>query len=103
MKTKTINTILLILLFSGISSFAIAVPAYNQKIVVKQSDKTELYVFLKGDEKVNWAKTTDGFTLLKSKKGDYVYAISDSKEGIMPSTIIAHNENKRNKEVKGIK
>ena len=98
MKTKTINTILLILLFSGISSFAIAVPAYNQKIVVKQSDKTELYVFLKGDEKVNWAKTTDGFTLLKSKKGDYVYAISDSKEGIMPSTIIAHNENKRNKE-----
>jgi len=75
-----------------------AAPAYPHQISVKQSDKTLLSLFLKGDEKVNWAKTTDGFTLLRAKNGDFVYAISDSKGGITPSNVIAHNEGARNSE-----
>ncbi|MCK9162859.1 MAG: M6 family metalloprotease domain-containing protein [Bacteroidales bacterium] len=98
MKTKTINTFLIVLFLSVISSIAIAVPAYNQLIIVKQSDNKELSLFLKGDEKVSWAKTIDGYTLLKAKNGDFVYAITNDKGGISPSTIIAHNENERNKE-----
>ena len=98
MKTKTIKVILFTLFLCFIGSAAIAVPAYNQLIVVKQSDNTELSLFLKGDEKVNWAKTTDGYTLLKSKNGDFVYAIANDKQGITPSTFIAHNDNERDKE-----
>lgn len=98
MKTKTIKIILLTLFICVIDSAVIAVPAYNQILVVKQSDNTKLSLFLKGDEKVNWAKTTDGYTLLKSKNGDFVYAIADDKGGITPSTFIAHNDNERDKE-----
>ena len=98
MKTKIINKILLILFLCGINIVVFAAPAYNQLIVFKQSDKTELSLFLKGDEKVNWAKTTDGYTLLQNKTGDFVYAIYDDKGGIVPSTLIAHNQDKRNKE-----
>lgn len=98
MKTKIINIFLIALFFLGISPVAFGVPAYNQVIVVLQSDNTELSLLLKGDEKVNWAKTIDGYTLLNAKNGDYVYAILDNKGGIMPSKIIAHNENQRNRE-----
>jgi M6 family metalloprotease-like protein len=79
----------------GISSKTIAIPAYKHQITVKQSDNTNLLLFLKGDEKVNWAKTIDGYTILKAKNGDFVYAIPDDKGGMKPSNITAHNESER--------
>ncbi len=95
---RLFSSIIATVLLVCIGFIAIAVPAYPYQISVKQSDKSLLSLFLKGDEKVNWAKTTDGFTLLKAKNGDFVYAISDSKGGITPSNIIAHNEGARNSE-----
>ena len=35
---------------------------------------------------------------MKSKNGDFVYAIANDKQGITPSTFIAHNDNERDKE-----
>lgn len=75
-----------------------SVPAYPKLISVKQSDDKMVNILLKGDEKVNWAKTTDNYTLLRSENGDYVYAISDNKEGIIPSKVVAHNEKERDQE-----
>lgn len=95
---RLFHSIILIIFFVLIGFGAKAVPAYPNQISVRQSDKTMLSLFLKGDEKVNWAKTTDGFTLLRLKNGDFVYAVSDSKGGINPSNIIAHNEGERNVE-----
>jgi DNA gyrase subunit A len=45
------------------------------------------YLSLEGDEKVSWAKTMDGYTLLRSANGDFVYAISNDKGGMQPSTL----------------
>lgn len=92
---RVIYSIILVVLLVSINFNAIAIPAFPNKITVKQSDNNLLSLYLKGDEKVNWAKTADGYTLLKAKNGDFVYAISDGKGGIMPSTIIAHDERDR--------
>ncbi len=96
---KRIFSILLVSVFLlNIGYKASAIPAYPDLIYKLQSDKTTLSFFLKGDEKVNWGKTTDGFTLLRAKNGDWVYAISDNANGIIPSRIIAHNQEERTAE-----
>jgi M6 family metalloprotease-like protein len=74
--------------------------AYPYPIDVKQSDGTTITVQLKGDEKVNWAKTMDGYTLLRAKNGDFVYAVSDNQGGIQPSDVIAHNSDIRSPQEK---
>jgi len=92
---KTFFSLLVLFLLVVKATNLSAVPAYPYQITIKQSDNTLLSLFLKGDEKVNWAKTLDNYTLLVAKNGDYVYAVSDSKGGIKPSEMIAHNEGER--------
>ncbi|MEE0266897.1 MAG: M6 family metalloprotease domain-containing protein [Bacteroidales bacterium] len=75
-----------------------AVKAYPYPITYKQSDNTQLTVSLRGDEKVHWGKTTDDYTLMRAKNGDWVYAIPDNNGGIKPSEIIAHNPAERSQE-----
>ena len=43
-------------------------------VEVVQSDGTQLTVRLVGDEFYHRSMTTDGYTLIKNVKGDYVYA-----------------------------
>ncbi|MDR1725911.1 MAG: M6 family metalloprotease domain-containing protein [Bacteroidales bacterium] len=90
------SCLLVCLLIISIKTFAVI--AYPYPIDVKQSDGTTLKVQLKGDEKVNWAKTMDNYTLLRNKIGDFVYAISDKNGGIDVSDVIAHNPDERSKE-----
>lgn len=97
---KRFFSIIILTLFVIKAFNLMAVPAYPYQISFKQSDNTILSLFLKGDEKVHWGKTLDNYTLLVSKQGDYVYAIADSKGGIIPSDMIAHNEEKRSREEK---
>lgn len=72
-----------------------AVVAYPYPLTYNQSDNTQLTVSLRGDEKVNWGKTTDDYTLMRAKNGDWVYAIPSENGGMQPSTIIAHNPEQR--------
>ena len=51
-----------------------AVPADKRPVTVKQKNGTVLTFILQGDETVNWAKTLDGYTLIRNKEGDFVYA-----------------------------
>ena len=95
MKKIAILVTLLLVLFTN-NLFAVV--AYPYPINFNQSDKTQITVTLKGDEKVNWGKTSDGYTLMRAKNGDWVYAIPDNKGGMQPSTIIAHNLNQRTEE-----
>ncbi|MBS4013813.1 MAG: M6 family metalloprotease domain-containing protein [Bacteroidetes bacterium] len=52
-----------------------AVPAYPHPIEFAQPDGSVITIQLKGDEKVNWAVTLDGYTILSTKEGEYQYAI----------------------------
>lgn len=75
-----------------------AVVAYPYPLTYNQSDNTQLTVSLRGDEKINWGKTTDDYTLMRAKNGDWVYAISNGRGGMILSDMLAHNPNERSQE-----
>lgn len=83
------------LLVVGITTNLFAAPAYPYPLEFRQSDNSLLTVQMRGDERVSWGKTTDDYTLMRAKNGDWVYAISNGSGGMTPSTIIAHNPNER--------
>jgi M6 family metalloprotease domain len=72
-----------------------AVPAFPYPIKYTQPDGTEITIQLKGDERVHWAETGDGFTLLSNGKNGWEYAIADSQGNLKKSGIIAHETSKR--------
>lgn len=73
-----------------------AIPAYPEKIEFTQPDGSKIFIFLKGDEKVHWAETLDGYTLIFNEKGFYEYAQQNAKGDLEQSGIIAQNIEKRN-------
>ena len=79
---------------------AMAVPAYNKAITVKQSNGKTLTYFLYGDEHVSWARTLDGYTVMHNAEGDLVYAVTDQSGDMVMSSVIASDENIRSKEEK---
>lgn len=96
MKRKEFWVLILLMITINLKSFS--APAYPHPLDFIQSDRSTVTVVLKGDEKVNWAKSLDGFTLMRADNGDFVYAISDGKGGMIPSDVIYHNIADRNTE-----
>lgn len=75
--------VLMAMLF--IISYLAAVSAYPDLINFTQPDGTEIQIFLKGDEKVNWAETPDGYTIIFNKAGFYEYAKLNEANEMVPS------------------
>lgn len=75
-----------------------AVPAYPLPIEIIQPDGSKITIILKGDEKVRWAETTDGYSILYNDKGIYEYAKLDSRQYMVPSGVKAKNKEQRNRE-----
>jgi hypothetical protein len=73
------------------------VPATKKPIEYKQPDGTILTIILKGDEKIHWAETIDGYTLLSNKSGGYEYAKLDKHKNLVKSGKLAHQADKRTK------
>lgn len=73
-------------------------PASGKPIEYKQPDGTTTTILLKGDEKIHWAETTDGYTLLSNpvSKG-WEYGKKDCKDNLILSGKIAHNPDARGK------
>ena len=95
---KTLFPLLFICFFySTVYSQINKVPASKNPIVYKQSDGSILYITLKGDERLHWAETSDGYTLLPNKKGDYEYAKLDRHKNLNTSGKLAHEAGKRTK------
>jgi len=53
---------------------ASAVPAYPHPVEYTQPDGRVITIQLKGDERINWAETPDGYTILANRDGFYEYA-----------------------------
>ena len=64
-----------------------AVPAVPWAIEKVQPDGTEISVYLRGDEWINWMECTEGYTLLYDSLGYVVYAQTDERGNLVPSTI----------------
>ncbi|QKG79727.1 M6 family metalloprotease domain-containing protein [Tenuifilum thalassicum] len=79
-----------------------AVPAYPGLIQYKQANGKTLAIFLKGDEKVKWATTEDGYTILLNSKGIYEYAVQDTKGDLQLSGIEVSNIKERTAKEKAL-
>ena len=86
----------ILLLFIGalIAIAAHAVPAIPYPVQVTQPDGTKLTVRIHGDEFFNYNTTVDGYTVVQNNTGYYVYATLQN-DVIVPTALIAHNENAR--------
>ncbi|MFZ4412599.1 MAG: M6 family metalloprotease domain-containing protein [Bacteroidales bacterium] len=71
--------------------------AYPYPIEFSQPDGSKISILLKGDEKIRWAETSDGYAILYNKTGTYEYAVLDSKNNMIPSGIQARNQKNRSK------
>jgi len=72
-----------------------AVTAYPYPVEFTQPDGSKITIQLKGDEKIRWAETTDGYSILFNKKGNYEYAILDNNNDMQLSGIQAKNQSSR--------
>ena len=95
-KPKTMKKLyllisILILCTLIVSEKAIAGVAFPDPVKITQKDGTVITVVLQGDERIKWAKTLDGYTLLYNSKGIYEYAILDASGNLIPSGLKAHD------------
>ncbi len=70
---------------------AIAGIAYPYPVEFKQADGSIITILLKGDEKVKWAETPDGFAILFNGNGIYEYARMNKEGDMVPSGIRVKN------------
>jgi M6 family metalloprotease-like protein len=95
---KTRHIILGLFLFVQLiifSNIAIAVSAYPYPIEFTQPDGSKITILLKGDEKVRWAETMDGYSIIHNKQGAYEYAMLDENHNMIPSGFSVKNINQR--------
>lgn len=96
------NTLLLILFFCALPLMAqqkedtrpARVPAYRGVIDKVQPNGDTLQIYLRGDERMHWTMTLDGWQILTNRKGWICYAKA-RKEEVIPSCRKAHNEGQR--------
>ncbi len=101
---KKISLLFVVALMLLVSSIGVkksyAVPAFPNPIEFRQSDGTIVKILMMGDEKVKWAKTEDGYTILYNKLGDFEYGIIDEKGDLVPSGLLVRNVSERNQSEK---
>jgi M6 family metalloprotease-like protein len=72
-----------------------AVPAYPGLVKIKQPNGEEISVYLRGDEKVRWMESPDGYSLLYDKDKRIVFAATDETGNMVPSSIVFQNSELR--------
>ena len=94
-KILTLSLLLYVLCKS-----ATAVIAYPELIKFVQPDKrTTVMLYLKGDERVHWAETVDGYSLVTNNNGYFVYACADALGNMVPSDFVATDVENRSPQV----
>ncbi len=77
-----------------------AVPAFPDLILFRQpNSEISVSIYLKGDEYVHWAETEDGYSLVHSEDGSFVYAMRDKNGDMVASEFLATEIKDRSGEV----
>jgi len=104
---KKITLIIVFLLCLSINVFAIDridfiantslsfIPADPKPRTITQPNGKKLTFYIKGDERISWAETLDGYTLLNGDSNILEYACIDENLNLIPSGIMACNEEER--------
>jgi len=95
MKKRTVKLIILLAFLLISTTNLYAVPANPDPVVVNQPDGTTLTILVKGDERIHWYESMDGFTLLYNKTGYLSYAQLDENGNLQPTDFIATDINQR--------
>ncbi len=64
-----------------------AIPALPRPVTAVQPDGTVVTLIQRGDERVHWAETTDGYTLLRDGDGWWTFAQKTTDGGITASAL----------------
>jgi M6 family metalloprotease-like protein len=94
-KKKSLYLLFFSLLIILNSIDSVAVPAYPFPVRYKQPDGSTLSLIMKGDEKVRWAETIDGYTLIRNHAGGWEYAKKDLDGNLVNSGILAKDISNR--------
>ena len=73
------------------------VPAYRGLIERVQPNGDTIRTYLRGDERMHWMMTEDGWQIKETKKGWYKYAKLNCKGQPVASCRKVHNADKRSK------
>jgi len=91
-KTITLATFILLFLQLFLTpGITLAGIAYPYPVEFKQPDGTLITILLKGDERIKWAETLDGYSIMFNNSGTYEYAMPDNQYGMTPSGIPVRN------------
>ena len=82
-KKTTLLMFACFLFFLGHDVFA--VPAVPWPVDKTQPDGTKITVYIRGDEKVHWMESLDGYTLMYDAEKYIVYAEQDAGKNMVPS------------------
>ncbi|MCL2435536.1 MAG: M6 family metalloprotease domain-containing protein [Lentimicrobiaceae bacterium] len=93
-------TFFLLVLLLIMASALYAVPADPNPVTLTQPNGETLTVRIKGDERINWYESMDGYTLLFNQSGFLSYAQLDEDGNLHPSGFIATNIEERDNEVR---
>jgi len=85
-----LSSTLFCLLFCSIQSL-MAIPAVPWPVEKQQPDGTKITVYIKGDEKLHWMESEDGYTLLYNDRQAVVYAFLNEEGNLAPSDIMYTN------------
>jgi M6 family metalloprotease-like protein len=85
--TKKLTFLLGLFIMTIMSQAVFAVPAVPWPVEKVQPDGTKISVHLRGDEKVHWMESTDGYTLMYDAKKFIVYADQDGQGNLIPSNV----------------
>jgi len=89
------KSILLICLLCLTYGVLLAIPAYPYPITFTQPNGDTLTVSIKGDERIHWYESIDGYTLLINSDGYMSYAQLDENGNLQSSSYLATNIEKR--------
>jgi len=67
------------------------VPASPEVFEITQSTGEKIQLKIKGDGATHWFETIDGYTVLRNKNNDFVYANQDKNKNLVPSKILVSN------------
>ena len=98
-KPFFVRTILFVFFTLLLSQPTFSVPAYPYFVTVKQPNGEEITLKQKGDERMKWMESEDGYSLLYDNNKNIVYATLDENGNMIPSAIKASDIANRSPEV----
>jgi len=81
----TCKNLLIGTLFVMLSTVAYSVPAPDEFVEIKQPNNSTVTVKVRGDERINWLESKEGYTLLRNDENYVVYATQNADGDLVPS------------------